>query len=231
MKRFVLAVGLALGIFAISYAALNEIYGRATIHVQTQRVVFENYGKSVTIENETYGVQDFWLEDNHYKIVLENLPSSPLLISYRAYEIARSTAEPVATVTTTITETKPINVLPIAAVLGATAGISTAIFWIGYRKAWGDAVPLLLEKGLYHFTIRDVQILGYAMRHGEFTIPELERLTRAPKLVVWRSVQKLLQSGLIESTDQTRPAARGLGGRGKPSRVYRYVGPKPPTSA
>jgi predicted transcriptional regulator len=62
------------------------------------------------------------------------------------------------------------------------------------------------------------------MELKEFTIPQLIKETRASKLTVWRTVQKLVEQGLVQSTEQTRLAANGLGGRGKPSRVYRYIG-------
>lgn len=52
--------------------------------------------------------------------------------------------------------------------------------------------------------------------------------TRASKITVWRTVQKLVEQGLVQQTEQTKLAANGMGGRGKPSRVYKYVG-KPET--
>ena len=52
--------------------------------------------------------------------------------------------------------------------------------------------------------------------------------TRASKITVWRTVQKLVKQGLVQQTDQTKLAANGMGGRGKPSHIYKYVG-KPET--
>ncbi|MEM2890787.1 MAG: winged helix-turn-helix transcriptional regulator, partial [Candidatus Hadarchaeum sp.] len=76
----------------------------------------------------------------------------------------------------------------------------------------------------HDMTVRDVEIVGYIMERGEFTIPELMRLSNASKITVWRTVRRLVQKGLVVQTDKTRLSSNGLGGRGKPSRIYRYVG-------
>jgi predicted transcriptional regulator len=119
---------------------------------------------------------------------------------------------------------KPIAVLPIAISIGVAMGFIVFAVWIGYRRAWGDATSTLLEQGLHDMTVRDVEIVGYIMNLKEFTIPELMKRTRASKITVWRTVQKLAKRGLVQATEKTRLAANGLGGRGKPSRIYRYVG-------
>lgn len=127
-------------------------------------------------------------------------------------------------------ETKPVNVLPIAASIGIAAGLVVFAAWIGYRQMWGDATSTLLEHGLHDMTVRDIEIVGHIMERGEFTIPELMKLTKASKITVWRTVQKLVEQGLVKPTDQTKQAANGLGGRGKPSQVYKYTSkgePKP----
>ncbi|MFQ6130113.1 MAG: hypothetical protein ACE5OT_04840, partial [Candidatus Hadarchaeaceae archaeon] len=64
----------------------------------------------------------------------------------------------------------------------------------------------------------------HIMERKEFTIPELMKLTKTSKITVWRTVQKLVERGLVRLTERTRLAANGLGGRGKPSRIYKYVG-------
>jgi predicted transcriptional regulator len=102
--------------------------------------------------------------------------------------------------------------------------------WIGYKRMWGDAASTLLEQGLHDMTVRDVEIVGQIIDLKEFTIPELIRQTGASKITVWRTVQKLIEQGLVKQIEQTKPAANGLGGRGKPSRVYKYLGaPSPKT--
>lgn len=73
-------------------------------------------------------------------------------------------------------------------------------------------------------TVKDVEIVGHIMELKEFTIPQLMKRTNTSKITVWRTVQKLVKQELVQPTEQTRLAANGLGGRGKPSRVYKYVG-------
>lgn len=123
-----------------------------------------------------------------------------------------------------ITYEKPVAVLPIAATIGVTVGLMVFAVWIGYRRMWGDATSTLLERGLHDMTVKDVEIVGQIIELKEFTIPQLMKLTNTSKITVWRTVQKLVKQELVQPTEQTRPAANGLGGRGKPSRVYKYVG-------
>jgi len=123
-----------------------------------------------------------------------------------------------------ITYEKPVAVLPIAASIGVAMSFTVLAVWIGYRRMWGDAASTLLEQGFHDMTVRDVEIVGQIMDLKEFTIPELVRRTRASKITVWRTVQKLVEQGLVRQIEQTKPASNGLGGRGKPSRIYKYVG-------
>jgi hypothetical protein len=136
----------------------------------------------------------------------EELPPSP------APQVAPSSAPP------------RVDILPIAVSLGVAACAIAISVWIGYRQSWGNAIPTLLDKGLHDMTVRDVEVVGYIMQRRKFTIPELMKLSKSSKITIWRTVQKLIDRGLVRPTDQTRPAANGLGGRGKPSRVYEYVG-------
>ena len=142
------------------------------------------------------------------------------------YDRAVETGEPVTVSNVTLTETRPIDTLPIATSIGVAVGLVAVAIWFGYRQSWGEATSTLLEHGLYDMTVRDVEIVGYIMERGQFTIPELMKLTDASKITVWRTVQKLEEKGLVEQTDDTKLAANGLGGRGKPSRIYKYVGEK-----
>lgn len=123
-----------------------------------------------------------------------------------------------------ITYEKPVAVLPIAVSIGIAMCFMVAAVWIGYRRMWGDAASTLLEQGLHNMTVRDVEIVGQIMDLKEFTIPELMRRTHVSKITAWRTVQKLIERGLVEPTERTKLAANGLGGRGKPSRVYKYIG-------
>jgi predicted transcriptional regulator len=141
-----------------------------------------------------------------------------------AYENAKTSGEPFTYVKTT--ETEPIDASPIAATIGVVMSMATLAVWAGYRHMWGGAASTLLEHGLHDMTVRDVEIVGYIMELREFTIPELMKMTKASKITVWRTVQKLLEKGLVEQAEKTKLAANGLGGRGKPSNIYRYVGAK-----
>jgi len=123
-----------------------------------------------------------------------------------------------------VSETKSISVFPISASIGIAMGFMVLAVWIGYRRMWGDAATTLLEQGLHDMTVRDVEIVGQIMDLKEFTIPELVRRTHVSKITVWRTVQKLIKQELVKPIEQTKPAANGLGGRGKPSRVYKYIG-------
>jgi len=123
-----------------------------------------------------------------------------------------------------VRETKSISVLPISASIGVATSLMVFAVWIGYKRMWGDAASTLLEQGLHDMTVRDVEIVGQIMDLREFTIPELVRRTRVSKITAWRTVQKLIEQGLVKPTEKTRLAANGLGGRGKPSRIYKYVG-------
>ncbi len=143
-----------------------------------------------------------------------------------AYDLAVETGEPQTVSTVIQTERTPVDSLPIAMSIGAAAGLVAVAIWFGYRQSWGEATSTLLEHGLCDMTVRDVEIVGYIMERGEFTIPELMKLTDASKITVWRTVQKLEEKGLVQQTESTKQAANGLGGRGKPSRVYKYVGEK-----
>lgn len=127
-----------------------------------------------------------------------------------------------------IRETKPLAVLPISASIGCAMGFVVLAVWIGHRRTWGDATSTLLKHGLHDMTVRDIEIVGQIMDLKEFTMPELMKLTKTSKIAVWRAVRKLAERGLVQPTRKTRLAANGLGGRGKPSRVYRYIGVKGP---
>jgi len=154
------------------------------------------------------------------------LGPSTINVPTEAYEQAQMTGEPVTVSNTTTTETRPIDALPIAASIGIAVGIASVAIWAGYRQMWAGAMSTLLEHGLQDMTVRDVEIVGRIMELGEFTIPELMKLTKASKITVWRTVQKLVEKGLVQQTEKTKLAANGIGGRGKPSNVYKYVGVK-----
>jgi hypothetical protein len=238
---------------ALSYAALNHFYGAGNLTISTQTIIIENSGQQVTIDNVEYRVTNAELSAENENFYLLNLFSSYTSagsiavapaqggqvhiagagtgtiteISVPAYDYEKAqSGEPVTVSNTTTTETKPIDASPIAATIGIAMSFVALAVWAGYRQMWGDATSTLLDQGLNDMTVRDVGIVGYIMELGEFTIPELIKATKASKITVWRTVQKLIEKGLVRRTEKTKLAANGFGGRGKPSDVYRYVGAK-----
>ncbi|MEW6221949.1 MAG: helix-turn-helix domain-containing protein [Candidatus Hadarchaeota archaeon] len=263
MRRLILGVAIALIAFSATTATANAVFGKfygpSTIVTSTQTITIENSGQRAIVDNVEYTVTaaDFFQtvdNENFYRLKLTSPtimggslnmpPAAPayessydeiqtLNVPSSAFNEAQTTGTPVTIVNTTTTERTTIDVLPVAASIGIAVGVAALAVWIGYRQAWGDATSTLLEQGLHDMTVRDVEIVGYIMQRGEFTIPELMKLTDATKITVWRTVQKLVDQGLVVQTEQTKPAANGLGGRGKPSQIYKYVGEKnkPSTSS
>ncbi|MFN4133040.1 MAG: MarR family transcriptional regulator [Candidatus Hadarchaeales archaeon] len=231
-----------------AYILLNQLYGQAYAITSTHTITLENSGKRAIVASVGYEVTGAEVvqvaeNENFYRLSLENFhimydnaptyapPFSQAIVSKmvvnvpaEAYMKAQTTEEPVTVATVTTTEKVPLNVLPIAAGVGVITGLAVFVVWIGYRQAWGEATLTLLKHGLHDMTVRDIEIIGYIMQKGEFTIPELMKMSKASKLTIWRTVQKLIERGLVKPTDRTRPAANGLGGRGKPSQIYRYIG-------
>lgn len=121
-------------------------------------------------------------------------------------------------------ETRPVNVFPISVGIGTAAGVVTFAVWVGSKRMRANVTSMLLEHGLHDMTVRDVEIIAHIMEMKEFTIPDLMQRSRVSRSMVWRIVQKLIKNSLVQQTEQVRSTASGLGGRGKPSRVYRYIG-------
>jgi len=245
MRRWSLGAMIALAVLGAaavtSYVALDHFYGERYAITSTQTIIIENFGQQVTIDNVRYDVEDAkfvigagdvdsYLLDliTGYDVPTPAPPAGQVVsqtnVPTNAYEQAQATRDPVTVANTTTTETKPIDALPIAASIGIAMGVVALAVWAGYRQMWGGATSTLLEHGLHDMTVRDVEIVGHIMELKEFTIPELMKLTKTSKVTVWRTVQKLVERGLVKPTEQTKLAANGLGGRGKPSHVYKYVG-------
>ena len=214
-----------------SYVILNHFYGEKFTTTSIQTIVIENSGQQVSVDNIEYtvGSSEYVPDENVYRLTIYPLGAPEpydVRVAKSAYEEAQETGNPVTVIHATTTETKPINALPIAASIGIVMGIMVSAVWVGHRRMWGDATSTLLEHGLHDMTVKDIEIVGHAMELKEFTVPELMKMTRASKITVWRTVQKLVEKGLVQQTEKTKLAANGLGGRGKPSNVYRYVGAK-----
>ena len=221
--------------FVVSYAILNHFYGAGQTITSTKGILIDNIwtqNPRAYVENVEYNVGgvEFSANENAYQMNLSPLPegdiqgSIDISVPSGAYKKALENQTPLTISDTTTTKTEPINALPIATAISIAMGLMFLAVWTGYQRIWGDATTTLLEQGLHDMTVRDVEIVGEMIEMKEFTIPELMGRTHASKLKVWRTVQKLAQRGIVQSTGKTKPAASGLGGRGKPSRVYQYVG-------
>ncbi len=236
VRHWVLGVIIALIVLGVattaSYVVLDHFCGEKLATTSTQIIIIENSGQQVSIDNVEYAVQgwEYVPDENAYRLTIYPTAApavaSDVNVVKSAYEQAQDTGNPVTVFNTTTTETKPIDALPIAASIGIAMGVVVFAVWVGYRQMWGDATSTLIEYGLHDMTVRDVEIVGQMMELKEFTIPELMKLTKTSKITVWRTVQKLVKRGLVQPTEQTRLAANGLGGRGKPSNVYKYTGEK-----
>ncbi|MEM2875119.1 MAG: hypothetical protein QW567_03770 [Candidatus Hadarchaeales archaeon] len=237
---------------AASHVMLSAFYPATSVVTTSRLITIEGGGQRVSVDNEEYDVVGSEPlggenESGFYRLNLtiseKTLMESPergdfwapagapasqgmleLIVPAEAYEKALSTGSPVTVSSHTTTETKPVDFVPIAAGIGVLVGALAAVFAAWYQKGWGEAASELMEHGFHDMTIRDVEIVGHMMQLKEFTIPDLMRLTKASKITVWRMVQKLVEKGLVRQTEKTKLASGGLGGRGKPSKVYVYVG-------
>lgn len=145
------------------------------------------------------------------------------IISQNAYDLARASNGTIILSQETKHETP---LWAISASLGVAATLMFAAVWLSRREAIGTATSMLIDKGLENMSIRDAEIVGEIMRRGEFTIPQLMEKTGTSKITTWRTVKKLVEEGFVRKTEKTRAPSKGLGGRGKPSQVYEYVGPE-----
>jgi len=109
----------------------------------------------------------------------------------------------------------------ILAVLGVSAAAAASSAWIYLRRTRGEATSELIEHGLSNMKIQEVDIFRVIKERKEFTVIDLMRETGSSQNVAWRAVQKLIKKGLVQSTKDVKLSAAG---RGKPSKVYKYVG-------
>lgn len=88
----------------------------------------------------------------------------------------------------------------------------------------GKAASILLENDEEDARVRDVEILTNIIKLERFTIPQImDRIsTSQSQSTTYRTVEKLIELGLVGKTEEERAARHG---RGKPSTVYKYLGP------
>lgn len=106
--------------------------------------------------------------------------------------------------------------------IGVSMGIVSLVVWEGGGSVQPDTISIMLHNGLEDLTVRDLEIVRTMMRKDKFTIPELQEHTTTSRQSIWRLVKKLKSEGLIDETNEKKLPKSG---RGKPSRVYKYVGP------
>jgi hypothetical protein len=239
---------------AASYSLFTLVYGSAEPLTTTQVVTIENGGQRLRVDNLEYDVMGSELVENggssFYRLQIgvresnvmressngkgcETPPAeitggSPaanfIEVPSDLYELARSGGGSVTFSSRTTTEPRTVDFLPIAAGIGVLLGALAVVVSGWFQRSWGDAAAVLVEHGFHDMTVREVEIVGHMMEKKEFTVPELMKLTKASKITVWRTVQKLMERGLVAKTEKTKMASGGLGGRGKPSIVYRFTG-------
>lgn len=120
--------------------------------------------------------------------------------------------------------TPPAEGIPLAAllaILGVALVVIIAAAWIGLRQARGEATTELIKHGFSSMSIQGADVFREIRGHKEFTIPELMHETGASQTLTRRTVQKLIKKGIVKRTGEVKLAEAG---RGKPSRVYKYVG-------
>jgi predicted transcriptional regulator len=111
----------------------------------------------------------------------------------------------------------------LAATLGLVIATVAAVFY-RLQKSREETTSLLIDHGLTDMRIAEEEIVREIRGMKEFTIPDLMQKTGAHKTMVRRTVHKLMENNLVQQTGYTKRTAGGLGGRGKPSTVYKYVG-------
>lgn len=107
--------------------------------------------------------------------------------------------------------------------VGVAMSLITFASWEGARRTKKDAAELLLDQGLENMTVKDLVIVRRLIQKEEFTIPQLVEDSPVSRSSVWRLVKKLDEKGLIDEKDESEIPD---GTRGKPKKVYRFVGPK-----
>jgi uncharacterized membrane protein len=114
--------------------------------------------------------------------------------------------------------------MPLAAIL-AVAGVALLVAvsaaWVGLRRSRDEATSELVEHGLSSMSLQEADIFRVIRERKEFTVVDIMRETGASQNIAWRAVQKLIEKGLVQSTEGVKLSAAG---RGKPSKVYKYVG-------
>lgn len=186
------------------------------------RLLFENAEYFWDVEEQSKSDSPAPLASESSKAEEPSIDMQGIIVPEDAYETAEKTPGTVLVVRENRVKTKNppywMFSISIAVIISTIIGAGL----LTKQELRGDAASKLLEEGLENLTVRDLEIFSQILRMGEFTIPELMQKTGTSKVTTWRTVKKLVEEGLVEETDEKKPPSKGLGGRGKPSKVYRF---------
>lgn len=229
---------------------LSNLLVGEQVRISTEKLQFENYAQTLSTENYFYKVTNAVPQPKENSVKLEvaaedlnvegpenqegfykenrtyggSKTSDKFLVTPETWDTATKTSGKVIVLQERKSETESPPVYPISASLGIAVSLIFGAVWLSRQEAMGNATTVLLEKGLENMSVRGAEIVGEIMRKNEFTIPELMEKAGTSKITTWRTVKKLVDKGLVKETDRTRKPSRGLGGRGKPSKIYEYAG-------
>lgn len=113
--------------------------------------------------------------------------------------------------------------LPFSLGIGSIVSLIAMASWIGSSRIKVDAVSLMLDNGLGDMTLNDLEIVKHMMSSEKFTVPELTGKTNFSRQTVWRQVNKMIEEELVKETGEKKLPKSG---RGKPSKVFRFIEPK-----
>lgn len=118
---------------------------------------------------------------------------------------------------------KRIDALPLSLGFGVSIAAVALAAWIGSKRAHGDGIVSVINKdGISDLSVENLEIILRVMDIKKFTIQELAKDATLTRQAVWLLVRKLIEHDLVKETgDKKLPES----GRGRPSKVYEYVGP------
>jgi len=198
-------------------------------------------GLRILVDNEEIGLADDYddvlvidenvseylvsLDENRIRVEENKIRISVSIPSFSAHTISIIGFEKVAPLAPPEEDvTPPAGGIPLTAVLAVAGAILVAIVSaavLHLRQVRGDATTELIDRGLSTMRIQEVDIFREIREHNEFTISDLMRETGASSTLARRTILKLIKKGLVAPTGEVKlPEA----GRGKPSKVYKYVG-------
>lgn len=118
---------------------------------------------------------------------------------------------------------KHIDALPLSVGFGASIAAVALAAWIGSKRAHVDSIASVINKdGISDLSAKNLEIILRVINMKKFTIQELAKDTTLTRQAVWLLVRKLIKHDLVTETGSKKLPNSG---RGRPSKVYKYVGP------